>query len=114
MLQYKRVELKTEKDYTKAEKLQAQGWKAILSGFDYILMEKRKGGKMKSLLDLTGAIIEYESGELSGDAILALFAELIKNGQAWSLQGHYGRTASALIEGGYISRSGEILKDLQE
>lgn len=54
-------------------------------------------------------IIAYESGELDSWEIIALFAELIKSGLAWSLQGSYGRTASRLIEGGYISSTGEVL-----
>lgn len=64
--------------------------------------------------DLIGSLIDYESGEISGTDMLELFAELIKTGRAWTLQGHYGRTAQALIEGGYISREGVILKGLEE
>lgn len=40
---------------------------------------------------------------------LEAWAFLIKTGQCWSLQGSYGRGANALIEGGYISKEGEIL-----
>jgi len=46
-------------------------------------------------------IIKYEMGKLNDDDIIALFQELIDNGMAWTLQGHYGRTAKALIEAGY-------------
>ena len=59
-------------------------------------------------------IMDYESGELKAEDTLKLFAELIRTGQAWTLQGHYGRTAEGLIDGGYISKEGEILKDLGE
>lgn len=45
-------------------------------------------------------IIAYEAGELSEDEIIELFQELIDSGLAWTLQGHYGRTAVALIEAG--------------
>jgi hypothetical protein len=51
----------------------------------------------------------YENGELDPDGVLELFAELIKSGMAWTLQGHYGRTAQSMIEAGHISREGEIL-----
>ena len=53
-------------------------------------------------------ILDYESGELPAEDTLKLFAELIRTGQAWSLQGNYGRTAQGLIEGGYISKEGKI------
>jgi hypothetical protein len=45
-------------------------------------------------------IMAYENGELSEDEIIEGFQALIDNGMAWSLQGHYGRTAKALIEQG--------------
>ena len=55
-------------------------------------------------MDTVSAIIEYESGELSDEDTISLFQHLIDNGQAWSLQGHYGRTATALIEAGHCHR----------
>ena len=48
-------------------------------------------------------IIAYEQGELSEDKIIELFQKLVNSGQAWSLQGHYGRTATALIEAGLVT-----------
>lgn len=51
--------------------------------------------------DTTGAIIAYELGELTEDKTIELFQNLIDNGMAWRLQGHYGRTAQALINAGY-------------
>jgi len=60
--------------------------------------------------DIVGLIISYEGGELSDSDTLKLFSELIRTGQAWKLQGHYGRTASALIDSGFISKDGKILR----
>lgn len=54
--------------------------------------------------DQVGAIMAYESGELDDEATIELFQHLINNGLAWSLQGHYGRTATALINAGYCHR----------
>lgn len=45
-------------------------------------------------------IIAYENGELSEEEVIELFQDLIDSGQVWSLQGHYGRTAAALIDAG--------------
>ena len=56
-------------------------------------------------------IIQYESGEMSEEDVIEFFAELIKNKTAWSLQGHYGRTANDFIENGVINRSGDIVGD---
>ena len=53
--------------------------------------------------ELTDKIIAYECGEMNEAEMLELFTELVSNGMAWTLQGHYGRTASALIDAGYIS-----------
>ena len=49
-------------------------------------------------------IIAYEQGELGETETVELFQELIDNGMAWKLQGHYGRTAMYLIENGLCER----------
>ena len=58
--------------------------------------------------DLLDKIIAHEQGELDASAELDLFARLIKTGDAWRLQGHYGRTAHELITFGWITPAGVI------
>ena len=53
-------------------------------------------------------LIAYEEGMLDGAGMVYLFAELVRNGMAWSLQGHYGRMASRLIETGILTKDGDI------
>jgi hypothetical protein len=60
---------------------------------------------METQIDL---IIAYESGDLSDYQTVNLFADLVRTGLAFQLQGHYGRTAAALIEAGYIDREGNL------
>jgi len=57
-------------------------------------------------------IMDYECGDIDDKRALELFSHLIQNGMVWSLQGHYGRTASSLIESDYINRDGKINWDL--
>lgn len=53
--------------------------------------------------DTVGQIIAYEEGELDEDETVGLFQHLVDNGQAWSLQGSYGRTATDLINAGLVT-----------
>lgn len=52
--------------------------------------------------DLTDKIICYEQGEMDESEMVEFFQELVNSGLAWELQGHYGRTATALIENGLV------------
>lgn len=45
-------------------------------------------------------IMSYEGGELSDDEVIEGFQHLIDTGIVWQLQGHYGRTAAALLDAG--------------
>lgn len=53
-------------------------------------------------------VVEYERGELDAEQTLDLFADLIRTGLAWQLQGAYGRTANNLIAAGLITSEGEV------
>jgi hypothetical protein len=53
-------------------------------------------------------MMAYESGELNDAETINFFAELVKSKMAWSLQGSYGRMASAMIDAGFISPEGEV------
>lgn len=56
-------------------------------------------------MNLTDKIINYECGLMEDfDELVQFFQELIDSGLAWSLQGHYGRTATALINEGLCTR----------
>ena len=59
-------------------------------------------------MDLVNEIMDYEAGEISMERFLMLFSELIFSGKAWTLQGHYGRTATDLINAGVIDANGAI------
>lgn len=61
-------------------------------------------------MDLTGRIIDFEQGETTAEETVELFAELVRTGMVWRLQGSYGRLASQLIQDGYISRDGAVLR----
>lgn len=52
--------------------------------------------------ELVHKIFAYELGDLSDEAMVELFQELVSTSLAWVLQGHYGRTAKELIDAGVI------------
>ena len=53
-------------------------------------------------------ICRYEEGQMTDEEMISFFQELVNNGMAWSLQGHYGRTAMYLIENGYVQKPEEL------
>lgn len=46
-------------------------------------------------------VMKYEQGEMDTEEMVEFFQALIDSGLAWTLQGHYGRQAAALIDAGY-------------
>ena len=46
-------------------------------------------------------IMAYEGGSCTDEEVIEGFQVLIDTGLVWQLQGHYGRTATALIEAGH-------------
>lgn len=56
-------------------------------------------------------IIDFESGTAEFKDIVENFAEGIKSGTVWQLQGSYGRFATQLIEVDLIDKDGNINQD---
>ena len=54
-------------------------------------------------------LIKFETEHMSSSEVIELFSELIKTGDAWKLQGIYGRTANGFIEAEFIAPDGTIL-----
>ena len=51
-------------------------------------------------------LLAYEAGEMTPEQQIAFFQRLIDSGLVWQLQGHYGRTAAALIKAGRCTHKG--------
>lgn len=58
-------------------------------------------------INVVDYMIQYEEGTLDREKVVELFQRLVDSGQAWTLQGHYGRTARMLIDAGYVIEKGK-------
>lgn len=58
--------------------------------------------------DMLDNLIAYEQGELDNEDTVILFQHLVDTGQAWKLQGSYGRMAMTLVEAGLVFLPGEV------
>lgn len=65
-------------------------------------------------MDVVSQVIAYEEGDLSDEETVTLFQELVNSGLAWQLQGHYGRTAQAMLDAGVISSPFQVVADSGE
>lgn len=55
-------------------------------------------------------MMDFEDGSLSEEQTIKLFQHLVDNGQAWQLQGMYGRMAQRLIDAGKIKAAARHAK----
>lgn len=51
-------------------------------------------------MDYVDFIMKYEDGSLTDEEIIEWFQKIINDGSVWTLQGTYGRMATALINAG--------------
>lgn len=58
---------------------------------------------MSAMKELVSDLIDYENGELDEEQTVELFQKLVDADLVWQLQGHYGRTAAALIDAGKVT-----------
>jgi hypothetical protein len=58
--------------------------------------------------DPVSFVMAYEGGELDDDETVDGFQHLLDSGLVWQLQGHYGRTAAALLQAGMIHDKREL------
>lgn len=65
------------------------------------------------MADLVDLIIEHESqdGDLTLEDEAKMFQTMINSGDAWKLQGSYGRAAMGMIESGYCMLGKERRRD---
>lgn len=56
-------------------------------------------------------ILMYELEQLDDQETIELFQKLVNTGLAWQLQGHYGRTAAAMIQAGLITNPRSVEHD---
>jgi hypothetical protein len=66
---------------------------------------KKEANKMDNMID---AMMAWESGTLDNWSEIKLFQHLIDTGEAWQLQGFYGRHATELLQEGICHAAAEI------
>ena len=64
--------------------------------------------------DTVGFIMSFEDGTATDAEIINGFQHLVDSGQAWTLQGAYGRAAASLLVAGEIQATTETAKRVLE
>jgi hypothetical protein len=57
------------------------------------------------MINQVNKIVAYEQGDMDEEETIEFFQELMDTGLIWSLQGHYGRTAQAMVDAGLIGEA---------
>ena len=65
-------------------------------------------------MDTIDGINRYESGEMEEEEQVEFFQHLVDTGTVWSLQGHYGRTVTWMINEGLVKVGEEREKEQAE
>lgn len=92
----------------KSESSELKRFRSLLG--DCCQMLGVKSQVLEAGVDIVDKIMDFEAGTMSDNDTIEFFSELIKSGMVNHLQGFYGRTAAALIQQGYLDKSGKILK----
>jgi hypothetical protein len=64
----------------------------------------KEGEVETGLPGIVDKIMDYEHGNMSEEEMIDFFQKMLDSGLVWQLQGHYHRTAQALLEAGLIKR----------
>ena len=78
-----------------------KGFGKQMSPLDNMTIAGWESQRREPKFDVVGFIMDYEGGEIGESEMIEGFQHLIDSGTVWNLQGHYGRTAAALIDAGY-------------
>jgi hypothetical protein len=117
----KRITLKNTK-HNKQIVENLQGIKKSRNGFSRPKIEKQQNSFSrvnKELRDVNknstfDLMMKWESEPTTPAEDMILFGRLIKNGQAWTLQGTYGRQAQTYIDSGVLDTKGNITQKGKE
>lgn len=63
-------------------------------------------------MNMVDKIIAFENGDMTEEEVIHFFQDLVDSGDAWRLQGSYGRMATALIDQGLVIKKTQ--KDINQ